>query len=64
MNGCQLEKVISINEIKYKKYGRINYNNTVLVYKPVHNNYKRNIRREMIKGYLELLTNYYNKGGE
>lgn len=57
------EKVISINEIRYKKYGYVNYGNTVP--KSIHKiNYKRNIRKEMIKGYLELLTKYYNKGGE
>jgi hypothetical protein len=60
------EKVVSINEIRYKKYGHVNYGNAVPVYKPVHKiNYKRNIRREMIKGYYEMLTNYYSKrGGE
>jgi hypothetical protein len=59
------EKVVSINEIKYKKYGYINYDNTALVYKQIHKvNHKRNIRKEMIKGYLEMLTKYYNKRSE
>jgi hypothetical protein len=57
------EKVVSINEIRYKKYGYVNYDNTVPIgYKFIHKTYnKRNIRREMIKGYMMLLSNYNNK---
>lgn len=57
-------KIVSINEIKYKKYGHINYDNTVPVaYKLIHKIYnkKRNIRKEMIKGYMMMLSNYNNK---
>lgn len=58
------EKIISINEIRYKKYGCVNYSNAVPVDKSIHKiNYKRDIRREMIKGYYKMWTDYYSKRG-
>lgn len=49
-------KVININEIKYKNMLKINLNNdTIYIAKKKHN-----IRQEMIKGYMVLLTNQIN----
>lgn len=52
-------KIAKLNEHKYKKYGCRNYlhndPNTYLTIK-----YRRNIRSEMIKGYMEMLTKQIN----
>jgi hypothetical protein len=61
-------KVISINELRYKKYYKvdrcINYNNDIVITYNKYNNKNNDIARRMIKGYITMLTNYYNKGGE
>lgn len=59
------KKIVSINEVRYKKYGDIDQGNVAPVYKQlIEIDYKKNIRKQMIKGYIELLTKYYDKGGE
>lgn len=50
-------KVININEIKYKNMLNINLNNDIIYITKK----KRNIRQEMIKGYMSLLSEYINK---
>jgi hypothetical protein len=62
------KKVISINELKYKKYYKmskcINYHGDFVSTYDKYNNKNNDIARRMIKGYLEMWTNYYSKGGE
>ena len=50
-------KVINLYEIKYKNMLKINLNNDIIHIAKK----KRNIRQEMIKGYMSLLSEYINK---
>lgn len=49
-------KVININEIKYKNMLNFKWSSDIIYI----DRKKRNIRQEMIKGYMELLTNQIN----
>lgn len=49
-------KVISIYEIKYKNILNFKWSSDIIYI----NRKKRNIRQEMIKGYMELLTKQIN----
>lgn len=50
-------KVINIYEIKYKNMLNFKWSSdTIYIYRK-----KRDIRQEMIKGYMRLLTNQINK---
>lgn len=52
-------KVININEIKYKNMLHINLNDDILyIVKKVKK--KRDIRQQMIKGYMKLLSDQIN----
>mgnify|MGYP006976749079 CR=1 FL=1 len=50
-------KVINLYEIKYKNMLKINLNNDIIHIAKK----KRNIRQEMIKDYMSLLSEYINK---
>jgi len=50
-------KVININEIKYKNMLNIRLNHDKIYIA----NKRRNIKHEMIKGYMSLLSEYINK---
>ena len=50
-------KVININEIKYKNMLNFKWSSDIMYIAKK----KRNIRQEMIKGYMSLLSEYINK---
>ena len=50
-------KVISINEIKYKNMLNFKWSSDIIYI----DKKKRDIRQEMIKGYMSLLSEYINK---
>lgn len=64
------EKVVSINELKYKKHYEFDkcinyYNDTFITYNNTYNKHKnRDIEREMTLGYMKMLTEFYSKGDE
>jgi hypothetical protein len=50
-------KVINLFEIKYKNILNVNLNDDIIYIAKK----KRNIRQQMIRGYMELLTKQINK---
>lgn len=52
-------KITNIYEMKYKKMLNVNLNNDIIYI----NKNKRDIRKEIIKGYMQLLTNKINYKG-